>query len=212
MQSTDPTTVLFVRHAHTSALGVWLCGRACGVSLSSLGRAQAIALAGSLKSTPLAALYSSPLERAHETASAIATRQSCGIETCGDLTEIDFGEWTGQTFTALEHDRRWQTFNAARASAIIPGGERPADAQLRAVGAATRLAAAHPGETIALVTHADVIRMALLHFLSRSMDLYHSLTIDPASISTVVMSPSGAHVTSINRLADLQPRPLQCHD
>jgi hypothetical protein len=54
--------------------------------------------------------------------------------------------------------------------------------------------------------------MALLHFLSRSMDLYHSLTIDPASISTVVMSPSGAHVTSINRLADLQPRPLQCHD
>jgi broad specificity phosphatase PhoE len=212
MQTTDATTVLFVRHAHTSALGVWLCGRACGVSLSSLGQTQARALGESLQSTPLAALYYSPLERAHTTALAIASRQSCAMETCDDLTEIDFGLWTGQTFAELEHDQRWHAFNEARASAIIPGGERPADVQIRVVAAARRLAAAHSGKTIALVTHADVIRMALLYFLSRSMDLYHSITIDPASVSTVVMSPAGTHVVSINQPSDAETSRPQCQD
>jgi broad specificity phosphatase PhoE len=210
MQITNATTVLFVRHAHTDALGTRLCGRACGVSLSAIGQTQAIGLGEVLRSTPLAAIYSSPLERARATAAAIAMPQARELQICDELIEIDFGEWTGQTFGELEHDARWQAFNRSRGTAIIPGGEQPAVVQTRIVDATMRLAAAHPGTTIALVTHADIVRMALLYFLSRSIDLYHSLTIDPASISTVSVLAGRAQVMSINHRPDAHSIRAQC--
>jgi broad specificity phosphatase PhoE len=204
MENTDATTVLFIRHAHTDALGAWLCGRACGVSLSAQGTTQARMLGRSLRAMPLDAIYSSPLERARATAEAIALQQSRPVRICDALTEIDFGEWTGQTFAALEHQPRWQAFNRARATSVIPGGEQPADIQQRVVSATMRLTAAHPGNTIALVTHAEIVRMALLYFQSRSIDCHDSLTIDPASVSTVRVWPGGVHVLSVNQHPDGQ--------
>jgi broad specificity phosphatase PhoE len=198
MRITESTTVLLIRHAHTAAVDGWLCGRLSGVPLSSLGQTQAIALAQGLRSTTLAAIYSSPLERAVSTARAVAAQQSCEVETCDGLIEIDFGRWTGQTFAALANDPDWKAFNSARAAAVIPEGERPDAAQTRIIHTLATLAGLHQGTTIACVTHADIIRFALLHYQRRSLDEYHSLTIDPASISVVVLSGAGPDVVAIN--------------
>jgi probable phosphoglycerate mutase len=198
VETADVTTVLFVRHAHTAAIGVELCGRRAGYPLSALGESQSEDLGHALRATPLAAIYSSPLERAQATARAIALHQSCGVDTCTDLNEIDFGRWTGRTFVALDDDPGWHTFNRARGSAVVPDGEQPAAAQERIVRATAQLAAMHRGQIIVLVTHADLVRFALLHYLSRPLDAYDSLTIDPASVTVVTVAPNEATILCVN--------------
>jgi broad specificity phosphatase PhoE len=94
-------------------------------------------------------------------------------------------------------DRRWPEFNARRSTATIPSGEHPLGVQRRIVDALGSLHAAHPRGTVAVVTHADVIRFALLHYLDAPLDDYATLTVEPASVSELVLSAQGARVLSI---------------
>jgi broad specificity phosphatase PhoE len=194
------TTVLLIRHAHTDAIGQWLCGRRLGITLSVSGREQAEELARALATTvPFEAVYTSPLERAHMTASAIARHQPTHLHVCDELVDIDFGEWSGKTFAELDTDPAWHAFNAERARAAVPGGEQPTMVQQRIVAAIAGLAAAHQGASIAVVSHADVIRFALLHYRSTTLDRYHEIEIDPASVSAVSLSRAGARILFVNR-------------
>jgi broad specificity phosphatase PhoE len=198
----ESTTVLLIRHAHTLAIGRRLCGRQLGITLSGLGVLAAEELGRTLAaSCRLAAIYSSPLERARATAHAIARHQQSRVHVCDALNEIDFGAWTGKTFHELDADPRWRTFNASRASAMIPGGEQPHAAQRRIVAAIAHLSREHRGETIALVSHAEIVRFALLHYRSASLDRYHEIDVEPASVSSVNVSPAGGHVVFVNRRA-----------
>jgi probable phosphoglycerate mutase len=197
MQRHRRTTVLLVRHALTDAVGVRLSGRAEAVPLSASGLLQAERLGLALASRHcVAAIYTSPLERARTTAAALSRYQAVVVSPCDDLVDIDFGAWSGRTFAELADDPAWQLFNTARADARVPGGEHSRAVQHRIVAAIARLAAAHEGEEIALVSHCDVIRYALLHYQSLSLDLCHSIAIEPASVSVVVHSPESAMVVS----------------
>jgi probable phosphoglycerate mutase len=149
----------------------------------------------------LAAIYSSPLARARATASAIARHQRMRVDVCDALNEIDFGAWTGRRFAALDADPQWHVFNRARATATIPGGETAQAAQRRIVAAIGHLAGRHRGHTIALVSHAEIVRCALLHYRGESLDRYHQIEIAPASVSAVTVWPTGSHVLFINRCA-----------
>jgi probable phosphoglycerate mutase len=193
-----PTTTLLIRHAHTDAIGHRLCGRLPGVQLSAAGRAQAEALGAALAPRTLAAIYTSPLERAVATAHAIARCQPVPITVCEELGEIDFGEWTGKTFAELAPDTAWRAFNTRRATADVPGGERAADAQARIVAALSGLSARHAGETIAIVSHGDVLRFAVLHYASTPLDLYDRFQIDPASVTAVSLSADGPRLLYVN--------------
>jgi probable phosphoglycerate mutase len=198
----ESTTVLLIRHAHTDAIGHRLCGRLLGIPLSAMGVSEAEELGCTLAaSCRLAAIYSSPLERAHDTAISIAQHQPLGVQVCEALLEVDFGVWTGRTFEELDADPRWHHFNQARATASIPGGEPPLGVQHRIVAAVERLAAKHAGAAIALVTHAEIVRFALLHYRSVSLDRHHELEIEPASVSALSVSPDGVFVQFVNRRA-----------
>ena len=96
------TTFHLIRHGDYGLLGRVLAGRTPGHSLSDLGRKQAERVAAALAHRPIAAVVSGPLERARETAAPLAAR--CGLEVSvdPDLDEIDFGEWTGMAFDALQ--------------------------------------------------------------------------------------------------------------
>jgi broad specificity phosphatase PhoE len=97
--STRAATALLIRHAHTDAIGAMLAGRMAGVPLSDTGIAQAERLGRALSVRfNFAGIYSSPLERAHETAAALARHQGLDVQSCPDLSEIDYGAWTGKTF------------------------------------------------------------------------------------------------------------------
>ncbi len=168
------------------------------VSLSEEGRRQAQALGSRLAREELSLVQASPRDRAMETAQAIARAASVSLEQVDALDELDMGEWTGKSFDELSVDARWQAWNGRRSSARPPEGESMLEAQARIIGHIQHLAAGHPNGRIALVSHGDVIRSALLYLLMMPIDAYDRIEIDPASISTVVVGNWGAKVLSLN--------------
>ncbi|MET0250734.1 MAG: histidine phosphatase family protein [Novosphingobium sp.] len=190
--------ILLIRHAAHSHLGTILSGRTPGIGLSPKGRAQADALARRLEATTIDAVHASPVQRAQETAAAIAARHGLPVETVAALDEVDFGDWAGRGFAELAGDPRWDAWNAARASAPTPGGETMAQAQARAWNHIAQAAAVEPGRTIAMISHCDIIRAVLAEALGLSLDHLHRFDIGPASISRLVIGPWGEKVLSMN--------------
>jgi broad specificity phosphatase PhoE len=196
-----PPLVLLVRHAHTTASDTWLSGRTPGIHLSHRGHDELLRLRAQLMDVTLHAVYSSPLIRARDTAAALATDHHLELDVEDDLNEMDFGQWTGVAFDALQSDPRWREFNARRASGHVPDGERPGEVQRRIVMLLSRLAARHRRGTLALVSHAEIIRAAILWFSGRSLDDFHQCAIDTASVSGVLMAatPRVLFVNSTDR-------------
>jgi probable phosphoglycerate mutase len=162
-------------------------------------------VADRLAGEDVAALYASPLERTRETAEILATRLDLAIGYRDDVIELDFGEWTGLTFDEVRADQRWPLWQTCRSIAAIPGGESMRQVQERVVGALFELRRSHPEETVAIVSHGDVIRAALLFALGMSLDLYARLEIGLASLSTIRIDDFGIRVPAVNE----RPRPLQ---
>jgi len=191
-------TFLLVRHAAHVELGRILSGRRRDVALSDDGLEQAAILADLLGTAPIAAVYSSPVERAVATAADIAEPHQLSVEVVVELDEIDFGEWSGARFSDLEGDEAWNAWNEARGTARCPGGESMLEAVERATGALKSLAEKHPGETLAVVTHCDIIRGVLAHYLGMPLDNVLRFDVDPASVSTLELGRWGARVRAIN--------------
>lgn len=192
------TTFHLIRHGTYPLLGHVLGGRSAGHSLDAAGRAQAEALAEALAVRPIRAVVSSPLERTRETAAPIAARHGLAVAIEPDLNEIDFGEWTGAAFDELHARPAWRAFNLFRSSTPIPGGETMLAAQARAMAALLRLRAAYPEGDVAVVSHGDVVKAILAHFLGVSLDLFRRFEISPASRSVVVMHAEDAQVLAVN--------------
>ena len=189
-----------VRHAAHELVDRVLCGRMTGVSLGEAGRAQARRVAERLARDPIAAVHTSPLERAQETAAAIGDRLQLQPEIHDAINEIDVGEWSGRTFEELREDPRWHAWNSARAVSRPPRGESMLEVQARVVGHLERARAEHPERAVVLVTHSDVIKAALLYCLGMPLDGYRRFDISPASISALVIGDWGAKVITMNEV------------
>jgi broad specificity phosphatase PhoE len=194
---------LLIRHGHSDAVGRWLAGRRPGVPLNTHGRQEAQGLSEALRWVPITAVYSSPLERAVETATPLATDHGLRVETREALTDLDFGEWTGKTLDELAGVPEWHAFNAQRRTACPPGGESLVALQRRIVNELIELSHRHAGEVVAIVTHAEPIRCAIAAFDARSLDDVLAVEISPAHVSAVGLGPSLRRVLSVNMRAEL---------
>jgi broad specificity phosphatase PhoE len=194
------TTFFLVRHCAHALVGKVLAGRMDGVHLDAAGQAQALALASHFAGSGITAVYSSPRERAVETARPIAQAAGVGLEIDGHLDELDCGAWTGSAFSALDGDPLWRRWNAARATAQIPSGENMQEVQARVLAYLRRLSAAQPDGRIVVVSHLDVLRAGLLHYLGRSLDAYDSIEIDPAAVSTLVIDRGEGSLRTLNQM------------
>jgi broad specificity phosphatase PhoE len=192
------TTFLLLRHAAHDNIGGFLAGRMPGVWLGDAGRVQADRLARRLRLEAIDAIFTSPRERAQQTAQAIAAACGLTVETAIELEEIDFGRWSGRDFEALRQDPLWQRWNAVRSLVRTPGGETMLDVQRRIVGLIERLAPQFDGRIVALVSHADVIKAAVMHHLGLSVDHWSRCDIAPASISRLVVGDWGAQILGLN--------------
>ena len=191
-------TILLVRHAAHVELGRTLSGRRRDVALSPEGLEQAQIVADLLGTEPIAAIYSSPRERAYYTAREIAEPHELKVTVEDGLDEIDFGDWTGLGFDALEGDPEWQRWNEARGTARAPGGETMAEANARAAAALERLAQEHDSQTIVAVSHCDIIRGLIARYLGLPLDNLLRFDIDPASVSRLVLGAWGARIVNLN--------------
>jgi broad specificity phosphatase PhoE len=144
------------------------------------------------------AIYSSPLERALETAEAIARSMKLEVRKSGALNEIDFGDWTGKSFDALSGHERWRRFNSHRSVTSIPGGESFLEVQTRIIKEIDALSLLHRNGRIAIVSHADVIKAAVCYFAATPIDLIHRFEISTCSVSVVVLGEANATLLTVN--------------
>jgi probable phosphoglycerate mutase len=179
------TLVLLVRHGATPTTGKVMPGRAPGLHLSEAGQAQAAAVAERFATLKLDAIYTSPLERARETAAPTAAATGLTpIEEPG-LLEADVGEWTGKTLASLARLKEWRGVHGSPSTFRFPGGESLAELQARVVAVLDRVHAAHPGGTVACFSHADPIRLGLVFALGAPLDAFGRVVVDTGSISAL---------------------------
>ena len=160
-----PTRLVLVRHAVTPQTGPLLSGRKPGIDLSDEGRRQAEATAERLAPpVRVDAIYASPIERTQQTAAAIAARHDLPVVTLEGVIEAEYGDWTGGTIAELAKTDLWKVVQAAPSRARFPNGESIAEMQARMVAALDGVIAAHPGEHVVVVSHADPIKAAIAHY------------------------------------------------
>ena len=205
-----PTLVLFVRHGTTPTTGQVLPGRARGLHLSERGREQAQRAAERIAEVgKIAAVYSSPLERARETAAPIArlTKNTTRIER--GLVECDFGAWTGQSLRRLMKKPEWSQVQRSPSTFRFPAGESFVEMQTRMVSAVDAIRRRHPGRTVVCVSHADTIKAAVAHAAGTPLDLFQRIVISTCSVTAIMYSDSGPIVLTVNStgasLRELRP-------
>jgi probable phosphoglycerate mutase len=205
-----PTTILLVRHGQTPTTGKVLPGRAKGLHLADEGHRQADIAAERIAALDsVDAVYSSPLERAKETAAPIS--KALGLRTKVDrgLLECDFGDWTGEELAQLNKLPEWKTVQSAPSTFRFPNGESFTEMQTRMVSTLDRLRLQHPGATIVCVSHADTIKAAVAHALGTHIDLFQRIVISPASVSALTWHAGGPIVLAVNStgrpLTELRP-------
>jgi probable phosphoglycerate mutase len=201
---------LLVRHGLTPTTGKVLPGRAAGLHLAEPGQAQAEATADRVAAlSRVDAVYSSPLERARETAAPIAKARGLKVHIDKGLLECDFGDWTGAELKKLMTLPEWNTVMRAPSTFRFPNGESFTEMQGRMVSALDRLRAAHNGGVVVCVSHADPVKAAVAHAMGTHIDLFQRIVISPCSITAIAYSVTGPVVLTVNStggsLAELRP-------
>lgn len=195
--------ILLIRHGHTELLGKVLYGRMAGVELSEKGREEAGRLALGLQARyQIDEIVSSPMDRAKETAEAIADVYGHSIIFDEDFQELNFGQWTGRAFSDLATEELWRVYNRVRSLTCTPGGELMIQVQARAWSALQRCIERQknrPNASIAVITHGDVVRALLMLFLGMPLDHIHRLEIATASVSEVILADPFPQVITVNR-------------
>ncbi len=193
------TVVLLVRHAATPTTGVRMPGRSAGLHLSDEGRRQADAVAARLgRLRRVAAVYTSPLERARETAAAIARALDDTPRVEPGLLEADIGEWTNLTIAQASRRSEWQAVQHHPSGFRFPGGESFMQLQARVVDALARISARHAGAAVVAVSHADPIKAAVAHALGAHLDLFQRIVVAPASVTAIAYRATGPTVLTVN--------------
>lgn len=172
-------TALLVRHAASEQPEI--LGQRKAAALTLEGERQAGRLAQLLIAWKPVAIYSSPLRRAMQTAITVGGALGLEVRACGELIEMDFGEWDGKTIDELAPLPSWRQFNRSRSLGRCPGGESMAGVQRRVVSFLERLRQEYREGAVICVSHADLIRAALCHYRGIALDDFLSLEIAPAS-------------------------------
>jgi len=196
-------TAVLMRHGETD----WNReGRVMGrnpVPLSAEGRVQVEAAAEFARGLKLDLIVTSPLVRARESA-AIVAESLGGIELIEDerLSEVEYGRWEGMSFRDLLHDAFYLEYKEHPVTMATPGGETLAQAQARGLAAVHDAMKANHGRRVLFVSHGDIIRTVVCHFMRLELAHFRRLRVDNATFSALELADSFAEVKFINLLPD----------
>lgn len=193
------TQLILIRHATNDSLKTnTLAGWLPGVNLNEEGRAQAQTLVSRLEGVPIAAIYSSPLERAVQTAEPLARARGLEIHVRNGLGEVHVGDWSGGKIEELAKTETWQRFQVCPSITRLPNGETGQEMQARAVAELKAICAAHPTDTVAIFSHGDIIKAVLVYYVGAHLDHFQRFVISPASISVVSIDKSTPRILRVN--------------
>lgn len=192
---------LLIRHGENEFVKTGrLAGHLPDIHLNEHGTKQAQELATALANLPIKAIYTSPLERARETAAPIA--EKLGLEAIHSvgLLETNIGVWAGQELKILTELPEWKMVQHSPSRFRFPQGETFLECQTRLVNVVEAIAGNHNAEDIiALVFHADPIKLVLAHYLGMPLDNFQRLGCDTASVSALFISEDKAIMLKHNQ-------------
>jgi alpha-ribazole phosphatase len=200
------TRLLLARHGETA----WNAARRYqgqkDVPLNETGRNQADALAKRLSGEGIGAIYASDLQRAWETAAAIAAFHDLTVQADPRLREIAFGDWEGLTSEQIR-ERDLESLTAWHDDplhASPPGGETLNQAAHRAGAALAEVTANNPGKTVLTVAHGGILRVLLCLALEISPAAYWRFRFGLASLSEISVAETGATLNMLNDTTHLR--------
>jgi probable phosphoglycerate mutase len=201
------TTLLLIRHGENEFTRTGkLAGWTPGVGLNAAGQQQAQALVERLKGAPIKHIYSSPLERAQETAAPLAAALGLPVRAHPGLGEVRFGAWTGQSLKRLARTKLWRVVQALPSAMQFPDGETVRGAQLRIVDALDEIARAHPKAMLAAFSHSDPIKLAVAYYLGMPLDLFQRIHIHTCSITILHLGQGQPSLVKLNDTGPLAPK------
>jgi probable phosphoglycerate mutase len=193
--------LLLIRHGENEFVKTGkLAGHLPEVHLNERGQKQAAELAEALGKLPIKAVYSSPLERARETAAPLAA--ALGLEPVirAGLIETGIGDWAGQELKALSKLPEWKIVQGAPSRFRFPNGESFGECQARLVTEIETIAHAHkPDEIIVCVSHADPIKLVTAYYLGMPLDHFQRLACDTASLTALMLGEKGVMLAKLNQ-------------
>jgi len=196
-------TALLMRHGETD----WnAAGRVMGrhtIELNAKGRAQVEAAARFAANIKPDLIITSPLVRARQSAEIIAAGLGgVTIVEDPDIAEVLYGRWEGLTYHELIDDPYYLEYRKSPIEHPTPGGETIPEVQARGAAAVGRAISAHPGQRILFVSHGDIIRTVLCHFMGLELRYFHRLRVDNAALSALQIAGNFAELKFINVLPD----------
>jgi probable phosphoglycerate mutase len=195
------TSIYLIRHGENEYVDKGkLAGWLPDVHLNDKGRLQAKAVAALFEKIKLNAVYASPLDRTMETALPLAEAQKLKVIKTPGIGEIQFGTWEGKRLKVLRKRKLWPVVQRAPSLARFPKGESFTEAQARAVAQVERLRSNHTGkkDAFACVSHSDVIKLIVAHYLGLPLDLFQRLHIAPASITALWVDSQTSRLLTMN--------------
>jgi probable phosphoglycerate mutase len=200
--------ILLIRHGENEYTRTGkLAGWTPGVGLNEAGQKQAQELVERLKGAPIKHLYSSPLQRARETAAPLARALGLPVEIRPGLGEVRYGDWTGKSLKRLARTRLWRVVQGLPSAMQFPGGETMRGAQQRMVEALDEIARAHPKALTAVFSHSDPIKMAVAFYLGMPLDLFQRIHINTCSVTVLHLGQGQPSLVKLNDTGSLARRP-----
>jgi broad specificity phosphatase PhoE len=187
-----------VRHGLNDVLGKALAARLPNIHLNAPGREEARRTAEALRGKGITRVISSPMERAKETAGALAERLGVRVEIEEAVNEIAFGDWSGKPMSELESLPGWKLFNSYRSGTRIPNGELMIETQSRVIRLLEHLRTNESNGTFAIFSHGDPIKLAIAYYLGVPLDLFTRIEISPGSYSVLRLEEWGPQILAVN--------------
>ncbi len=195
----DIRTVILMRHGETDWNRQRRVMGTLDIPLNETGREQCARAAMLLADFGVTRVVTSPLERAADSASRIASRLGVMVDEDPDLEEVRFGHWQGLSYEEIVSHEDYRAFAADPTRNPTPGGETIVQVQGRGLEAVGR---ARPGERVVFVSHGDIIRAILSHYLAVPLDEFRRIRVDNCGLSAITSRRGRAEVKFVNLLAD----------
>ena len=196
---------LLMRHGETA----WNReGRVMGrnpVELNAHGRTQVASLVDVVRPLKPDLIVTSPLKRARQSAEIIAVGLGNGIPILEDpqIAEVQYGRWEGMTYEDLVIDEDYLRYREEPILSATPGGECIGEVQARGVEAVMRMLAESEGRRVLFVSHGDIIRSVLCHFMGMELRHFRRIRVDNAALSGVQIAGEFAEIKFLNIIPDI---------
>jgi probable phosphomutase (TIGR03848 family) len=203
------SVIILLRHAHSAANDSGLLtGRLPGVSLSKKGFAQANDLVERIGRGQIDRLHISPIERCQLTIDPwLRSKYSSSLESFSvddNVTEIDFGDWSGRKLTSLRREKLWKSIQNTPSQVTFPNGESFKAAQRRSFDRVEEIANTRGSKVNLVLSHSDTIKLIVSKFLGMKLDSFQQIQINPASFTILNFAKNGRTLKELNNMGNLK--------